>query len=119
VARRAADTRARLVDATSEVVRRVGYARATTRAIADAAGVAEGTIYRHFTHKNELFFAAVFERNAPVIEWVSGLPNRAGTGTVREHLGELMNRLVGLRGNSCRSSWRYARILSSPASTPR
>jgi len=95
--RRGADTRARLVDATSDVVRRVGYARATTRAIADAAGVAEGTIYRHFTHKNELFFAAVFERNAPILEWVTGLPARAGTRTVREHLGELMTRLVGLR----------------------
>jgi AcrR family transcriptional regulator len=34
-------TRERLLTATREVVRRVGYANATTRANAEAAGVAE------------------------------------------------------------------------------
>jgi AcrR family transcriptional regulator len=97
VARRAADTRARLIAATTDVVRRVGYPRATTRAIAEAAGVAEGTIYRHFTHKHELFFAAVLERNAPIVEWVSQLPELAGTATVRDNIVELMRRLIGLR----------------------
>ena len=55
-------TRARLIEATTQVVAQVGYSRATTRAIADLAGVAEGTIYRHFPDKQHLFFAAVLER---------------------------------------------------------
>lgn len=90
-------TRARLIQATTEVVREVGYARATTRAIAEAAGVAEGTIYRHFAHKHELFFAAIFDRNAPIVAWVAALPERAGTRTVRENLLECLQRLASLR----------------------
>jgi AcrR family transcriptional regulator len=80
-----------------EVVREVGYVRATTRAIVDAAGVAEGTIYRHFAHKHELSFAAIFDRNAPIVEWVAGLPERAGTRTVAENLTECLERLASLR----------------------
>ena len=71
-------TRARLIAATVEVVREVGYAHATTRAIAQRAGVAEGTIYRHFPDKAALFFAAIFERNAALLEGLSGLADRAG-----------------------------------------
>jgi AcrR family transcriptional regulator len=97
VTKRGEQTRARLITATTEVVREVGYARATTRAIADAAGVAEGTIYRHFAHKHELFFAAIFDRNAPIVEWVAGLPERAGTRTVAENLTECLERLASLR----------------------
>ena len=58
-------TRTKLIRATVEVAADVGYARATTKAIADAAGVAEGTIYRHYPDKRHLFFAAVFDRNVP------------------------------------------------------
>ncbi len=90
-------TRSKLIEATTQVVREVGYARATTRAIAEAAGVAEGTIYRHFPQKQQLFFAAILERNAPIIEWVSALPDRAGNNTVRENLGETLRRLAQLR----------------------
>ena len=90
-------TRAKLIDATLRVVREVGYARATTRAIAEAAGVAEGTIYRHFPTKPALFVAAVMERNAPLVEWAARLPGRAGTGTVTANLVECLSRLSGLR----------------------
>ncbi|MGF1661799.1 MAG: TetR/AcrR family transcriptional regulator [Kineosporiaceae bacterium] len=94
---RGEDTRRRLLDAAVEVVARVGYARATTRAIAEAAGVAEGTIYRHFPHKQHLFRAAVMERNRPVLEWMSGLPGRAGSATVEATLTETARVLGRLR----------------------
>ena len=96
---RGARTRARLIQATTDVVGQVGYARATTRAIADTAGVAEGTIYRHFPDKQHLFFAAVLERNAPVVEWVSHLPSLAGRASVRENLGEALIHLGRLRAD--------------------
>lgn len=92
-------TRARLIEATRRVVREVGYAHASTRAIAQAAGVAEGTIYRHFPDKASLFFATVLESNAPVIEWVTTLPERAGSGTVEENLVDAAVRLVSLQGD--------------------
>jgi AcrR family transcriptional regulator len=90
-------TRARLIEATVSVVREVGYAHASTRAIAEAAGVAEGTIYRHFPDKASLFFAALLESNAPVVALVTGLPARAGEGTVEANLVEAAVQLAGLR----------------------
>ena len=90
-------TRARLIAATRSVVREVGYAHASTRAIAQAAGVAEGTIYRHFPDKASLFFATVAESNAPIIELVTALPDRAGRGTVEENLADAAVQLASLR----------------------
>jgi AcrR family transcriptional regulator len=84
--RRGAATRSRLIEATRDVVRDVGYAHASTRAIAQAADVAEGTIYRHFPDKASLFLATVMESNAAVIDSVTALPARAGLGTVEENL---------------------------------
>ena len=90
-------TRARLIEATRSVVREVGYAHASTRAIAQAAGVAEGTIYRHFPDKASLFFATVLESNAPIVAWVTTLPARAGEGAVEENLTDAAVRLASLR----------------------
>ena len=90
-------TRARLIEATRSVVRDVGYAHASTRVIAQAAGVAEGTIYRHFPDKASLFFATVQESNAPIIAWVTALPGRAGGATVEENLADAAVQLVSLR----------------------
>ncbi len=90
-------TRARLIEATLAVVAESGYARASTRAIAERAGVAEGTIYRHFPDKTALFFAAALEPNAAMLEWVAGLPARAGTSTVEENLVDALCRLAELQ----------------------
>jgi len=97
VTRRGEATRTRLIEATLSVAREVGYAHASTRAIAQAAGVAEGTIYRHFPDKASLFFAAVLESNGPVVAWVTTLPERAGEGTVEGNLTEAAVRLATLR----------------------
>ncbi len=96
---RGGDTRANLVAATTALIGEVGYARATTKLIAQRAGVAEGTIYRHFPDKEQLFFAAILERNAPLIEWLADLPGRAGTDTVRANLLEVLRRMAVLRND--------------------
>jgi len=95
--RRGEATRARLIEATRGVVREVGYAHASTRAIAQAAGVAEGTIYRHFPDKASLFFATVLESNTAVVAWVTELPARAGDGTVEGNLVDAAVQLASLR----------------------
>ncbi len=92
-------TRAKLIQATTDVVGQVGYAPATTRAVAVSAGVAEGTIHRLFPDKRQLFFAAVLERNAPIIEWVEHLPELAGSATVHANLTESLRRLGRLRAD--------------------
>lgn len=94
---RGAATRAKLLTAAREVVAEVGYPHATTKTIAAAAGVAEGTIYRHFPDKHALFLAAVVDANAPVVAWMAALPGRAGQGTVAGNLGEALEQLARLR----------------------
>jgi AcrR family transcriptional regulator len=55
-ARRTGDRRAAILAAAATCFAERGYQRATTKEIARLAGVAEGTIYRHFPSKQALFF---------------------------------------------------------------
>lgn len=59
-------TRARLIRAAITIVARDGLAAATTAAIAAEAGVAEGTLYRHFDSKDDLLIAAYREMKTEV-----------------------------------------------------
>src|SRR3954471_13813766 len=61
-ARRAA-ARERIVRAAHELVAGDGFGAASIAAVAARAGVATGTVYRHFSSKGELF-AEVFRRAA-------------------------------------------------------
>lgn len=84
--RRGDATKQQLLDAAAAVFTERGYAGATTKEIARRAGVSEGTIYRHFADKRELFGAVFANRNASDFEAVTALPALAGTRTVRENL---------------------------------
>jgi AcrR family transcriptional regulator len=58
-------TRERLLRSAQELIEEGGYGAAPVAAIADRAGVAAGTLYRHFESKQELFvevFRAVCSR---------------------------------------------------------
>jgi AcrR family transcriptional regulator len=55
---RTAETRAKLLDATIESVLEVGYARTTTRRVADRAGVSAGAQAHHFPRRVDLVAAA-------------------------------------------------------------
>jgi AcrR family transcriptional regulator len=48
-------TRERLLQAARELIEEGGYGAATVAAIAERAGVASGTLYRHFASKEEMF----------------------------------------------------------------
>ncbi len=49
------DTRDRLLAAARQLIEEGGYGAASVAAIADRAGVAAGTLYRHFASKEDLF----------------------------------------------------------------
>src|SRR6201996_4736750 len=51
----ATTTRQRLLRAAQDLIEEGGYGAASVIAIAERAGVASGTLYRHFASKEELF----------------------------------------------------------------
>lgn len=53
------DTRQRIIEAALQLFGEIGYTRATTRAIAQTAGVNEVTVFRHFGSKKNLLVACI------------------------------------------------------------
>ena len=86
-------TRQRLLRAALDLYTTVGFRATTTPAIAARAGVAEGTIYRHFSGKEHLLNEVY--RNAQ--RWGAGLvkePEVNGHDLVPERLGGIARRLL-------------------------
>jgi AcrR family transcriptional regulator len=85
-----AGTRDGILRATGELIAEGGFLAATTRAIAERAGCAEGSIYRHFPDKHALFHAVMFDRFESFWLMLEELPHRAGQETIAgnlEHIG--------------------------------
>jgi AcrR family transcriptional regulator len=61
------ETRQKIIEAAVEIGSKLGYTRATTRAIAEAAGVNEITLFRHFGSKANLFTAAIEQYGGPAL----------------------------------------------------
>jgi AcrR family transcriptional regulator len=86
-------TRQRLLRAALDLYTTVGFRATTTPAIAARAGVAEGTIYRHFSGKEHLLNEVY--RDAQ--RWGAGLvkePEPNGHHSVPERLGGIARRLL-------------------------
>lgn len=87
MAEAAQTTRDRLLEAARELFTTAGYHATTTPVLAGRAGVAEGTIYRHFASKHALLNAAYQD----VQRW-----GAAGVVAVAEGPGRTGDRLAGL-----------------------
>lgn len=72
-------TRDRLLEAARELFTTAGYHATTTPILARRAGVAEGTIYRHFPSKHALLNAAYQETQ----RWGAAMVQAAAAGTGR------------------------------------
>lgn len=66
--RRVIARKAQILEAAVEIFREKGYGRATTREIAEAADVSEGTLYNYFKNKRDLLIGLVQEFAAETIE---------------------------------------------------
>ena len=82
-------TRGRIVEAAERVIRERGLARSTTKEIAREADFSEGTLYKHFDSKEELFMCVLAERLPSFVALAKELPGRAGRGSVEGTLGEV------------------------------
>jgi AcrR family transcriptional regulator len=75
-----------ILDATHRVIVRDGLALASTRAIAEEAGVAIGTLYNYFEDRQQLVAESILRRAGVLSAPLHQLPSRAGSGTVADNL---------------------------------
>ena len=93
------ERKAQLLDTAAKVFAKYGYSGTTTAALAEAAGVSEPIIYRHFKNKKELFIALVEQSGSDTIAlWEKEL---AGVADPAERLLRLIasNPMVTIKGN--------------------
>ena len=83
-------TRERLLQAAQELIEERGYGATSVAAIAERAGVAAGTLYRHFDSKQELFvevFRSVCAREARAMRAAA---EDNGSGSAVERLEKVL-----------------------------
>lgn len=74
-----------ILEAARDVFLEKGF-KGTTAEIAERAGISEGTIYRRFSEKFELFRAAM---ELPYPHWFEKLENRVGEGNLADNLVDI------------------------------
>jgi AcrR family transcriptional regulator len=91
----AQNTKSRMIRAAIAVFSEHGYEKATTRELAERAGVSEGLIYRHFGGKRELLFASL---EAERDESPANFDPLTDAATLEQHLESIlknrMNRMM-------------------------
>ena len=91
--------RERLLDAAARVYAETGYRGATTRRIAQEAGVNEITLFRHFGSKTTLILEAVRQANlrsdCPAVPAIPGEP----AAELRAWVHAQLEHLTALRSN--------------------
>ncbi|MGH2966264.1 MAG: TetR/AcrR family transcriptional regulator [Solirubrobacterales bacterium] len=79
---RNAETRRRIVAAARGLIAGGGYAEAQVAAVAARAGVATGTVYRHFPSKADLFAEVFREASQHEVDAVTAAAGEAGRSAV-------------------------------------
>ena len=86
--------RAQILDAAASVIAAKGFHRATTREIATAAGVAEGTIYNYFEGKDDLLISMV--TRLAEMDHLSGELEEALRGDVKDFIIDMFRHRMQL-----------------------
>lgn len=89
----AGETRQKILEATERLIRVKGLARVTTKEIARETGMSEGALYRHFEHKEEVFFALIAKYLPAFLDELK--THSPGTGDVRENLEAIALAAIG------------------------
>jgi AcrR family transcriptional regulator len=87
--------RDRILGAAVNVMRERGVTNTTTKEVARAAGVAEGSIYNHFANKTELIAAAMAHVAGGMREAISTLFGQVGQGSLEDNLTAYAEVAVG------------------------
>ena len=82
------NTRQKILDAAQRLIEKGGFSRLTTREIAQEAGCAEGTLFKHFQRKEDLCLAVVLENSPRFKDAIA--QKRAGKGSVAKNLQDIV-----------------------------
>jgi AcrR family transcriptional regulator len=80
----AGETRRKILEATEHLAQIKGLGRVTTKEIAQQTGLSEGALYRHFVHKEEVFFAILVQHLPPYLAALQTYT--AGSGALSSNL---------------------------------
>jgi len=83
------DLKNKIAYAAEQVLLTNGLAKTTTKEIARAAGCSEGSLYNHFSSKEELFLHVIRGQLSHLMKTLSSLQNLVGKGTVRSNLEQV------------------------------
>lgn len=83
------DLKNKIADAAEQVLLRNGLAKTTTKEIARAAGCSEGSLYNHFSSKEDLFVHVIRGQLKHLMSTLSSLQTMAGKETVRGNLEQV------------------------------
>lgn len=107
----------KIIDAARVTFLEKGYQDATTATIAERAGVSEGSLFKRFKGKAELFCAAM---ELPPLDIVKTLPALVGTGDPKENLRGLALEFVGFFEQllpKVMMGWSHRRVMPWPPPT--
>lgn len=85
-------TRQYILEAAEKILQTKGLARLTTKEVAQEAGCAEGTLYKHFENKEDLVLSAIAENLPDVLAVIQ--PDRVGQQTVEANLQEIARAVI-------------------------
>lgn len=88
----AGETRHKILDAAEKLILLKGLGRITTKELARETGLSEGALYRHFDHKEDIFFAILHKHLPTLLEAFQ--KRQAGTGTISENLVMIMEAVM-------------------------
>jgi AcrR family transcriptional regulator len=91
--------RDRILAAAVNVMRDRGVTNTTTKEVARAAGVAEGSIYNHFANKTELIAAAMGQVTSGMREAIATLFSQVGQGSLEDNLAGYAEVAIGFFGD--------------------
>lgn len=97
VAARIADSRRRILEAARIVVAEQGCAAAQVAVVAKVAGVATGSVYRHFPSKVSLFtemLRAVCQRELDVVKAIAAEPGRSCADRIHDAVATFADRTL-------------------------
>ncbi len=91
--RRVAARRAQILEAAEAVFAAKGYHGATTREIAQAADVSEGTLYNYFANKRDLFIGLMSRRTDELVESIAEVQADSVEGAMVQLLAGQLTRM--------------------------